>query len=125
MLFALYHRTGAESLESSWRSGSPSPTCLSCGEVSGHVPPCGLSWHRRAAFKYNTMKYFKQASERLTVSSIYRDLGEVMHELMSSMMILGGLVFMFARSRDINSRKEKGRGILVWMVCRRIEEDNR
>ena len=64
------------------------------------------------------MKYFKQASERLTVSSIYRDLGEVMHELMSSMMIPGGLVFMFVRSRDINSRKEKGRGTLVWLVCR-------
>ena len=71
------------------------------------------------------MAYFMQASGRLSVSSIYRELGEVMHELMRSMMIPGGLVFISVRSRDINSRKEKGRETLVWLVCKRIEVVNR
>ena len=44
-----------------------------------------------------------------------------MHDLMNSTMIHGGLVLSCVRSRDINAKKMKGKGTLVWLVCMRIE----
>ena len=60
-------------------------------------------------------------SRRLVVSLIHRELGKVMCDSMDNMMILGVLLFSCVRSRDINARKMKGRGTLVWLVCKRIE----
>ena len=119
MVFYLFHRTEAERLDSAWTCASP--TFLSYDELSGHVPLCGISWQRQEAINISTKEYFKHARGRLIDSSIHREFGKVMCELMSSMMIPGGLVFSFMRSRDIKSRKKKGRGTLVWLVYKRIE----
>ena len=117
----LFHRTVAGSFDISWRSGSYSPMCLPLGEACGHVPTRGLSWHCKEAVKYGTMKDRNQAHGRLSIQSMYCELGEVTPVLMSSTMISGGLRVWLVRSRDINTRKEKGRGSLIWMVCRRIK----
>ena len=44
-----------------------------------------------------------------------------MYDLMNSTVIPGGLVLSCVRSKDINARKMKGKGTVVWLVCMGIE----
>ena len=48
-------------------------------------------------------------------------MGKVMCELMHCMIIPGGLVISCMRSRDINAKKMKGRGTVIWQVCMQNE----
>ena len=120
--YAPFHRTMAGSLYIFRRSDSYLPTCLPLGEAHSHVPVRGLSWYRMEAVKYGTMKDNNQARGRLSIELTYSELGEATPVLMSNMMILGGLRVGLVSSKDINTRKEKGRGILIWLVCRRNKD---
>ena len=44
-----------------------------------------------------------------------------MYDLMNNTMIHGVLVLSCVRSRDINAKKMKGKGTMVWLVCIQIE----